>query len=103
MPAVNLVGRWFIILLIVGASACGGGGGGDSPPIGPGPSKVFAADEVNGGVGSTESSNPAPGSTVAITRIITGPNTQIPVGPGCTGCLPSLALDSARDQLYVST
>src|SRR5919108_5052976 len=82
-------------------AACGGGGGDSTPP--PVPSKVFAADEVNGGVGSTENSNPTPGATFAITRIITGSNTQIPVGPGCFGCLPSLALDSARDQLYVST
>jgi hypothetical protein len=83
-------------------AACGGGGGGDSTPP-PVASKVFAADEVNGGVGSTENSNPTPGTLVQITRIIAGSNTQIPVGPGCFGCLPSLALDSARDQLYVST
>src|SRR5688572_22986958 len=100
MTAVNIVGRWLTIVLIAGVSACGGGGGGSS---GPGPSKVFAADEVNGGVGSTENSNPTPGTQIAITRIITGVNTQIPVGPGCSGCLPSLALDSSRDQLYVST
>jgi hypothetical protein len=100
MAALNLVGRWLTIVLIAGVSACGGGGGGSS---GPGPSKVFAADEVNGGVGSTENSNPPPGTQVAITRIIAGANTQIPVGPGCFGCLPSLALDSVRDQLYVST
>jgi len=95
--------RWSLIVLILGlAAACGGGGGDDGPPP-PGPSKVFAADEVNGGVGSTENSNPTPGTTLAITRIIAGANTQIPVGPGCFGCLPSLALDSGRDQLYVST
>jgi hypothetical protein len=99
MAAANLVGRWLTIVLIAGVSACGGGGGSS----GPAPSKVFAADEVNGGVGSTENSNPPPGTQVAITRIIAGANTQIPVGPGCSGCLPSLALDSARDQLYVST
>jgi hypothetical protein len=81
-------------------AACGGGGDSTPPPA---PSKVFAADEVNGGVGSTENSNPTPGATFAITRIIAGSNTQIPVGPGCSGCLPSLALDSGRDQLYVST
>src|SRR5919201_2396892 len=78
-------------------AACGGGGGGDSTPP-PVASKVFAADEVNGGVGSTENSNPTPGTLVQITRIIAGSNTQIPVGPGCFGCLPSLALDYARDQ-----
>ncbi|HET7362866.1 MAG TPA: hypothetical protein VFJ70_04750, partial [Burkholderiales bacterium] len=96
--------RWkagLIAPALVILAACGGGGdsGSNMPP----PSKVFAADEVNGGVGSTNNSNPAPGMTVAITRIITGPATQIPIGPGCTGCLPSLALDSGRDQLYVST
>ena len=101
MSAVNPVARWFIIALIVAVSACGGGGGGDSPA--PVQSKVFAADEVNGGVGSTENANPTPGSTIAITRIIAGSNTQIPQVGGCFGCLPSLALDNARDQLYVST
>jgi hypothetical protein len=96
--------RWSLIVLILGlAAGCGGGGGGDDGPSLPGASKVFAADEVNGGVGSTENSNPTPGTTLAITRIIAGANTQIPVGPGCFGCLPSLALDSGRDQLYVST
>lgn len=101
MAAVNLVGRWLIIVVMVGVSACGGGGGDGS--FGPPPSKVFAADEVNGGVGSTENGNPTPGTTLTITRIIAGSSTQIPVGPGCFGCLPSLALDSGRDQLYVST
>jgi hypothetical protein len=102
MSAVNLVGRWFIFVLIVGVYACGGGGGddGSSALV---QSNVFAADEVNGAVGSSENSNPTPGTTITITRIITGPNTQIPPGPPCFGCLPSLALDSARDQLYVST
>ncbi|HKU46012.1 MAG TPA: hypothetical protein VJQ58_03950, partial [Burkholderiales bacterium] len=51
----------------------------------------------------TENGNPAPGTTFSMTRIISGSNTQLPVGPGCFGCLPSLALDSSRDQLYVST
>jgi hypothetical protein len=101
MPAVNPVVRWLIISLIVGVSACGGGD--DNTPSAPVPSKVFAADEVNGAVGSTENGNPVPGTTIAIARIITGPNTQIPPGPPCFGCLPSLALDSGRDQLYVST
>lgn len=102
MSAVHLVGRCFVIVLMVSVAACGGGGGGGGSS-GPAPSKVFAADEVNGAIGSTENSNPAPGTAVAITRIITGPNTQIPPGPPCFGCLPSLALDSGRDQLYVST
>src|SRR5919198_6350668 len=96
--------RWKARLIapaLVILAACGGGGGDSTPP--PVASKVFAADEVNGGVGSTENSNPTPGTLVQITRIIAGSNTQIPVGPGCFGCLPSLALDSARDQLYVST
>jgi hypothetical protein len=99
--------RWKAALiapaLLIVAACGGGGGGGGSPPFGPTASKVFAADEVNGGVGSTENGNPTPGSTIAITRIIAGSNTQIPVGPGCFGCLPSLALDSPRDQLYVSS
>ena len=101
MSAVNVVARWFSIALVVGVSACGGGGGGDSPA--PVQSKVFAADEVNGAVGSTENANPSPGQQIAITRIITGPNTQIPPGPPCFGCMQSLALDSGRDQLYVAT
>ena len=102
MSAVQLAGRWFLIVAFIGVSACGGGGDGGGS-FGPGASKVFAADEVNGGIGSTENANPSPGTSFAITRIITGPATQIPVGPGCFGCLPSMALDSARDQLYVST
>jgi hypothetical protein len=98
--------RWkagLIAAALMVLAACGGGGGGDSSPPFGSSSKVFAADEVNGGVGSTENSNPAPGSTITITKIIAGSNTQIPVGPGCFGCLPSLALDSGRDQLYVSS
>src|SRR6267378_221721 len=87
-------------LLVLAACGGGGGGGGSS---GPGPSKVFAADEVNGGVGSTANANPAPGTTFSVDRIITGPNTQIPPGPPCFGCIPSMALDSLLDQLYVST
>jgi len=102
MSAVSLGARGFIIALIVGVASCGGGGGGDSPSA-PAQSKVFAADEVNGGVGSTENANPAVGQQIAITRIIAGSNTQIPQVGGCFGCLPSLALDSGRDQLYVST
>ena len=101
MTAVNLLGRSFVIAALVAVSACGGGGG-DSPSA-PAQSKVFAADEVNGGVGSTENAKPAPGSQIAITRIIAGSNTQIPQTGGCFGCLPSLALDNGRDQLYVST
>src|SRR6185503_18907936 len=88
------------IFLILAACGGGGGGGGSS---GPGSSKVFAADEVNGGVGSSASANPTPGSTLSVDRIISGANTQLPVGPGCFGCMPGMALDSARDQLYVST
>jgi hypothetical protein len=104
MLAVRFAGRWFTLVLIVSVSACGGGGGGGSGSGGsPVQSAVFAADEVNGGVGSTENSNPTPGTTLTISRIITGSNTQIPVGPGCFSCLPSLALDSGRNQLYVST
>jgi len=95
--------RLAILFLLVLGAACGGGGDGASAPVFGTQSKVFAADEVNGAVGSTENANPAPGSTVAITKIITGANTQIPNTGGCFGCLPSLALDSARDQLYVST
>jgi len=99
--------RWKIGLiapaLVIVAACGGGGGGGGGAPFGSTASKVFAADEVNGGVGSTENNNPTPGSTIAITKIIAGSNTQIPVGPGCFGCLPSLALDSVRDQLYVSS
>jgi len=96
--------KFAILFLFVLAAACGGGGGDgpSSPPFGAG-SKVFAADEVNGAIGSSENNNPPPGSTVAITRIINGPNTLIPSTGGCFGCLPSLALDSGRDQLYVST
>ena len=102
MSAVHVAGRWFLILAVIALSSCGGGddGGGS---FGPGASKVFAVDEVNGGIGSSENANPTPGSTFAITRIITGAATQLPVGPGCFGCLPSLALDSGREQLYVST
>ena len=104
MPVIQFWGRKVAVLfLFVLAAGCGGGGDGASSPVFGNPSKVFAADEVNGAVGSTENGSPAPGSTVAITKIIAGSNTQIPVGPGCTGCLPSLALDSGRDQLYVST
>jgi hypothetical protein len=58
--------------LLIVAACGGGGGGGGGPPFGPTASKVFAADEVNGGVGSTENSNPTPGSMIAITRIIAG-------------------------------
>lgn len=103
MPIVRSAGALLAIGLLGFLVACGGGGGGGGSTPAPVGSKVFAADEVNGGFGSTENANPAPGSTIAITRIVSGPNTQIPVGPGCFGCLPSLALDSARDQLYVST
>jgi hypothetical protein len=105
VPVIQFwVRRFGVLFLLALAAACGGGDGGgpSTPPFGSG-SKVFAADEVNGAIGSTENSNPTPGSTVAITRIIAGSGTQIPVGPGCPGCLPSLALDSGRDQLYVST
>jgi hypothetical protein len=103
MPVLHLAGRWATLALIVGAAACGGGD--DAPSSAPFAvqSTVFAADEVNGGVGSTQNSSPTPGTPVTITRIITGTNTQIPVGPGCFGCLPSLALDAGRNELYVST
>jgi len=108
VPVIQFWARKFAILfMFVLAAACGGGGDGASSPVFGTPSKVFAADEVNGAVGSTENGNPTPGSAVAITKIITGQNTQIPstVSGGCPtgGCLPSLALDSGRDQLYVST
>ena len=105
MAVIQFWTRKFAVLLLLAlAAACGGGGGdGASSPVFGAGSKVFAADEVNGAVGSTENSNPTPGSTVAITRIISGPNTLIPPGPPCFGCLPSLALDSGRDQLYVSS
>jgi hypothetical protein len=91
-------------LLILAACGGGGGGGGSS---GPGPSKVFAMDEVNSGVGSTANSNPAPGTTGTVDRIISGPNTQLPPGisqttPNCNDCLRGLALDAQRDHLYVS-
>jgi hypothetical protein len=95
--------KFAILFLLILSAACGGGGDGASSPVFGTGSKVFAADEVNGAIGSTENSNPAPGSTVGITKVIMGANTQIPIGPGCTGCLPSLALDSGRDQLYVSS
>src|SRR5436190_1071410 len=86
-------------------AACGGGGGGGSS--GPGASKVFAVDEVNGAVGSSANPNPAPGTTGSVDRIISGPNTQLPPGismnnPDCHDCLRGLALDAQRDHLYVS-
>jgi hypothetical protein len=104
MSVIHFWTRRFAILfpLVLGA-ACGGGGDGASAPVFSGPSKVFAADEVNGAIGSTENANPAPGTTLAISKIISGPNTQLPTTGGCFGCLPSLALDAGRDQLYVST
>jgi hypothetical protein len=106
VPVMQFWARKLAILFLFAlAAACGGGGDGASSPVFGTQSKVFAADEVNGAVGSTENGNPAPGTTVAITKIITGSNTQIPTTFSClsSGCLPSLALDSARDQLYVST
>jgi hypothetical protein len=103
MTTVRSLSRCLGLLLVAAVASCGGGGGDPVRPVGPGASKVFAVDEVNGAIGSTENGNPAPGTTLTITRIIAGSNTQLPVGPGCFGCLPSLALDSSRDQLYVST
>src|SRR6185436_8705544 len=104
MSIVRSASALLAVSLVVIVVACGGGGGGGGSstpaPVG---SKVFAVDEVNGGFGSTENNNPSPGTAIAITRIVSGASTQIPVGPGCSGCLPSLALDSGRDQLYVST
>jgi hypothetical protein len=106
VPVIQFWVRKFAVpTAFVLIAACGGGGDGASSPVFGTQSKVFAADEVNGAVGSTENANPAPGSAVAITKIITGSNTQLPKTASClsAGCLPSLALDSGRDQLYVST
>jgi hypothetical protein len=105
VPVIQFWARKLAVLFLLGlvVAACGGGGDGASAPVFSGPSKVFAADEVNGAIGSTENGNPAPGTTLAISRIISGPNTLLPTTGGCFGCLPSLALDAGHDQLYVST
>src|SRR5437764_576033 len=100
-------------------TACGGGGGGDggggggaatpTPASGGGAtptpaSKLFVADGGNHAIASLSNANPAPGTTFAIDRIIGGSATEL--GSGGTpspSTIPSIALDVAADQLYVST
>jgi hypothetical protein len=110
----NIASRSFRAVLVASSFsllACsgGGGGGGGGTSAGPGPSKLFVADEGNRAVGSLINPNPSPG-TIAVDRIIQGPSTDLndcigingmPSGQ-CIPTLPSMALDAARDRLYVA-
>ena len=119
-PTTTAAWRAFAALAFVFVlTACGGGGGGDggggggaatpTPASGGGAtptpgSKLFVSDGGNHVIASLSNSNPAPGTTFAIDRIIGGPATGF--GSGGTpspSAIPSMALDVAADQLYVST
>jgi len=92
-----LVASAFLVL-----AACGGGGSGSDDVR---PSKLFALDVAHSAVGSTANANPPPGTGLVPERIINGGDTKLSGGSGCDfrNCISSMALDSPRDQLYVST
>ena len=94
-----------LILAASGLASCGGsgygGGGGNMPVAGVGPSKLFAADSTNMVVGSLANRDPAAGSLM-VDRLIGKQPNAIPYNyVGFTANLASLALDTARDILYV--
>jgi large repetitive protein len=94
-------GRFLLVVAALAVAACGGGGGGGGSGSGSGsgqpatpPSKLFAADSGNYGIGSLANSNPSPGAIV-VDRIIFGSNTNI-----TNRVVPSMASDATRDLLY---
>jgi hypothetical protein len=104
-------GRCRAALLIVAAiqlatlAACGGGGygggGGNMPVTGVGPSKLFAADSGHMVIGSVANPNPAPGA-LTVDRLIGPQPGAFPYNyAGLSTNIGSLALDAARDFLYV--
>jgi hypothetical protein len=88
----RLHGILIAVALSVAACGGGGGGGGAAPPPG---SKLFVADQGNHAIASFINTNPSPGN-IPVDRLITGASTNL------AGNLPALALDTQRDQLYVS-
>ena len=101
-------GRRLVALLILAASglaACGGsgygGGGGNMPVAGVGPSKLFAADSTNMVVGSLANRDPAAGMLM-VDRLIGQQPGAFPYNYAqFTTNLGSVAVDAARDVLYV--
>jgi hypothetical protein len=83
-----------------GSGGYGGGGGSNMPVAGVGPSKLFAADSTDRVVGSLANPDPAAGSLM-VDRII-GPTSPYFYNYAMFSAnIGSLALDTARDILYV--
>lgn len=86
---------------LVVLATCGGGSGGAVPAMAG--SKLFVSDGGQHAIGSMKDPNPGPG-TFLLDRVITGSNTGL--GSGGTpspSTIPSMAIDAAKDSLYVAT
>ena len=97
MPNLRLLVISAMLSSALGLAACGGGGGyggGNNPPSGAAPSKLFGADSPHMAIGSLANPTPTPG-TIPVDRTIMG------VYPGLSNNIGSLALDTARNYLYV--
>ncbi len=103
MPNLRLLAVSAVLSLVLGLAACGGGGGyggGNNPPSGAAPSKLFAADSTHQVIGSLANPNPAAGSLI-VERAIGRLSPYFYNNAGFSMNIGSLALDTARDYLYV--
>ena len=89
-----------LALALLALASCGGGGGGSSGPAG---SKLFITDGGNHAIVSIINAAPTVGSTFTIDRVVNGPATGLGSGVGDIFSIPSVALESAADRLYVAT
>ena len=86
---------------LVVLATCGGGGGGAVPASAG--SKLFVSDGGQHAIGSMRDPNPGPG-TFVLDRVITGSNTGLGAGGSSSpSTIPSMAIDAAKDSLYVAT
>ncbi len=103
MPNFRLLVVSAMLSSLLGLAACGGGGGyggGNNPPSGAAPSKLFAADSTHQVIGSLANPDPATGSLI-VDRAIGSLSPYFYNNAGFSMNIGSLALDTARDYLYV--
>ena len=103
MPNFRLLVVSAMLSSLLGLAACGGGGGyggGNNPPSGAAPSKLFAADSTHQVIGSLANPDPATGSLI-VDRAIGRLSPYFYNNAGFSMNIGSLALDTARDYLYV--